>query len=516
MVVLSSGWSLITVLALAAADRYTFRRLLIANALLTLAGILLARGRLRLGGRTLSYTSLLPLALAIFCAWRFTPAAEYVMGGKDPGTYVNEGIQIAQRGSILIADQSSLRCRRSRATCSFRVIGAGAAADRLLRHPLHGFPLRDPDAGHGRRTVSASVSRVDCDRLRRRRAQRRAPGHAVLGNLGCWRSTSPVSRLFGRPRPSRPPRLLALNVVTVWFARYPNAEVVMQAFLFAALLANARAHVDGDRFFAPVAGVLLGLLLFLRFDAVLGVGRSRCGSSARHLRGAAAPILDACRIHRSGNPGAALLPRAVARICESAARVPCGVAVVAIDRPRDRRSVRNCRPLAWAVETVDQVHGRALRPVCDCARPVHPGYLRSVLQASGRPPGRPRCLLASHLCELLRHGAGGAGRAPRVSAVRARGLLARPGALRDSGDLYRLRVLQDPDRPGTLLGGATFSSGHPAGHPAFRVRGRPRQHRRRPWPGWCAPHSGSFSCRCSAGTTCGRALPSRPMSSTRG
>ena len=45
----------------------------------------------------------------------------------------------------------------------------------------------------------------------------------------------------------------------------------MQALLFAALLAQARAHVDGDGFFAPVAGTLLGLLLFLRFDAVLGI-----------------------------------------------------------------------------------------------------------------------------------------------------------------------------------------------------------------------------------------------------
>jgi hypothetical protein len=65
--------------------------------------------------------------------------------------------------------------------------------------------------------------------------------------------------------------LLALHVIQVWFARYPNAEVVMQTLLFAALLANARAHVDRDRFFAPVAAVLLGLLLFLRFDAVLGI-----------------------------------------------------------------------------------------------------------------------------------------------------------------------------------------------------------------------------------------------------
>jgi hypothetical protein len=45
----------------------------------------------------------------------------------------------------------------------------------------------------------------------------------------------------------------------------------MQALLFAALLANARAHVDGDAFFAPVAGALLGILLFLRIDASLAV-----------------------------------------------------------------------------------------------------------------------------------------------------------------------------------------------------------------------------------------------------
>ena len=44
-----------------------------------------------------------------------------------------------------------------------------------------------------------------------------------------------------------------------------------------ALLANARAHVDGDAFFAPIAGLLLGLLLFLRFDAVLGVAGIAAG-----------------------------------------------------------------------------------------------------------------------------------------------------------------------------------------------------------------------------------------------
>ena len=80
------------------------------------------------------------------------------------------------------------------------------------------------------------------------------------------------ARLLGRPAAAAAATLLALNVVQVWFSRYPNADIVMQAILFAALLANARAHVDDDPFFAPVAGALLALLLFLRFDAVVAVG----------------------------------------------------------------------------------------------------------------------------------------------------------------------------------------------------------------------------------------------------
>ena len=79
------------------------------------------------------------------------------------------------------------------------------------------------------------------------------------------------ARLFGRPTAAAAATLLLLNVIELWFARYPNVEMLIQALLFASLLAAARAQVDGDPFFAPVAGVLLGLLLFTRFDAALVV-----------------------------------------------------------------------------------------------------------------------------------------------------------------------------------------------------------------------------------------------------
>ena len=140
-----------------------------------------------------------------------------------------------------------------------------------------GFRLMDPEAGvtvgQFPHLFPASIAvGYGLDGLSG--ARHATPFWAILGVLAVYFAGA---RLFNRLTAVAAAGLLALNVVTVWFARYPNAEVVMQTFLFAALLANARAHVDGDRFFAPVAGLLLGLLLFLRFDAVLGVAGIAAG-----------------------------------------------------------------------------------------------------------------------------------------------------------------------------------------------------------------------------------------------
>ena len=60
-------------------------------------------------------------------------------------------------------------------------------------------------------------------------------------------------------------------MIEVWFSGYPNAEVVAQTLLFAAMLAWSRAQVDGLAFFGVVAASLLGMLLFLRVDMVIAV-----------------------------------------------------------------------------------------------------------------------------------------------------------------------------------------------------------------------------------------------------
>ena len=199
--------------------------------------------------------------------WRFFPPSEYIIGGKDPGVYVN----------------GACRSRSAEHWCYHDPVVAAVppfARDLFFPShqrpdyygtPLHGLLHHGSGRRRGRQPVSAPVSRLDRHRLRHRRPDRARSDGRRVGVLGVLAVYFAGARLAGRTAAAAAAALLTLHVIQVWFSRYPNAEVVMQALLFAALLANARAHVDGDRFFAPVAGVLLGLLLFLRFDAVLGI-----------------------------------------------------------------------------------------------------------------------------------------------------------------------------------------------------------------------------------------------------
>lgn len=274
-VILSAAVSLSVVLALAALDRYSFDRLLVADAGIAVAAVLASRGRVRLGAkaRWLRLTALIPIGLVALSLWRFLPASEYIAGGKDPGNYVNEGIQIAQRGSLVIRDTT---------------VSSVPPFTRDLFFPSHdrpdyyatrfmGFFLRDPDSGtvvgQFPHLFPASIAiAYGLDGLSG--ARRAVSVWALLGVLAVYFAGA---RLMGRRAAGVAAALLALHTIQTWFSRYPNVEVVMQALLFAALLANARAHVDGDRFFAPVAGFLLGLLLFVRYDAVLGIAGVAAG-----------------------------------------------------------------------------------------------------------------------------------------------------------------------------------------------------------------------------------------------
>jgi hypothetical protein len=271
-VLLSVAWSLALVLALAACDAYRFNRLLAANAALCALAILACRSRLWYHGDAarLSWRVVFPIALIALGLWRFFPTAEYVIGGKDPGTYLNEGVQIAQRGSLVIHDPTVAAGSQATHDLFFpRALAYTAPDPNYESLRFMGFFVQDVRAGRviGQfpHLYPASVAiGYGLDGLSG--ALRAIGVWAIVGVLAVYFAGA---RLVGRGPAFAAACLLCLHVIEVWFSRYPNSDIPMQVLLFAALLACARAHQDEDGFFAPVAGALAALLVFLRVDALL-------------------------------------------------------------------------------------------------------------------------------------------------------------------------------------------------------------------------------------------------------
>jgi len=266
---LSVAWSLSVVLLLTFLERYTFGRLLMANAGVCL--VALAAGRTRLAYRgsapAPTWTIALPLLLVLLGLWRFFPTSEYIIGGKDPGTYVNAGVQMAQRGTMAIHDATAAAVPGGVRNLFFPWHGhAEYYSTRFL-----GFNLIDPDRGtvmpQFPHLFPASIAiGYGLDGLRGGRN-----AVAFWGVLGLLAVYFAGARVFGRPAAVVASALLALNAAEIFFARYPNSELAMQTLIFAALLACGRMYEDEIDWFGPLSAWLAGLLLFLRIDAPLAL-----------------------------------------------------------------------------------------------------------------------------------------------------------------------------------------------------------------------------------------------------
>jgi len=267
--VLSAVWSVGVTLTLGAFSVYSLPRLVTINAVLAVVPTLLWRRGLRLGSLSPKpgASALLPLALVAFALWRFLPAAEYIMGGKDPGVYVNEGISLHRTGTIFRRDAIVAAVPTPVKDLFFH----DYPATEYYGVRFMGVFLNDPDTGEviaqfphllpASMTLGYAIGGM-------RGATTTVVVWAVLGLLAVYFFGV---RLAGRAPAFFACALLAVNVIEAWYARYPNAEVVMQTFVFAGLLAFSYATRDGDRYFSWVIGVLAAALIFLRFDAYLAI-----------------------------------------------------------------------------------------------------------------------------------------------------------------------------------------------------------------------------------------------------
>ena len=230
-VALSMAVSSVVGLGLAAAGGYSLERLLWINSGVSVGCVLFNRGRLRLPSGTprVGMSALVPAGLAILALAVFfhVPPAEYIIGGRDPGVYLNEGIQIAQKGALIIDEPLVASIPETYRHLFFR-----ERADRSYYGTrFMAFFIVDPEQGQtvGQFPHLYPVWVAIGYGLNGLSGARQSVGVlAVLGVLavyfyGAW--------LAGRYAATAGAALLTLNVAQVWYSRYPNAEILMQLLL---------------------------------------------------------------------------------------------------------------------------------------------------------------------------------------------------------------------------------------------------------------------------------------------
>ena len=262
--VMAAAW---LALALAELGRFSLVR---ASAILAAAcAVALALGRRRLGWplpRPRSWREVLPASviLALSLTLQARPT-EYLLGGRDPGTYVAAMAVIARTGAIAFTDPVVLSIPREDVDLFFREPGA---AD-FNWGRFMGFPLERPETG---RVVPEFFHLLPAfgaylfQAMGVKGALATPPVFGILGTLAVFlalrRILGPAPALLGA-------LLLAVNVVQVWFARYPVSEGLSQLLVFTAFLAVARAEESRSAAFGVLAGAALGLSLLVRIDGVL-------------------------------------------------------------------------------------------------------------------------------------------------------------------------------------------------------------------------------------------------------
>lgn len=271
-VVISVALSSLVAFGLAALGTYQLDRVLWINGLISAVAAFVCWRARNGGGKAPrpTRTALAPLVLMALAAAVFfvAPPAEYVNGGRDPGVYFNTGIQIAKSGSLTIDDRLVRTVPDEYLDLFLRPDFTLESVDRRFL----GFFVSDEESG----TVVGQFLQlypvwiaIAYDAFGLTGARHVQGLWALFGVVAVYFAGA---ALLGRRAAFAGAALLSVNVAQVWFARFFNAEMVVQGLVFAGLLAYARAHVDTQKFFAPIAAILFGLTLLAHLYGVLVVG----------------------------------------------------------------------------------------------------------------------------------------------------------------------------------------------------------------------------------------------------
>ncbi len=206
------------------------------------------------------------ICLIGFAAIIYFPPFEYILGGRDPGVYVNTGFHLAQDGNLTWIDPLVTSIPEEERALFFKI-------DRDLpawsQPRFLGFHMESPETGrvvpqglHLYPTMMAIASGL----FQMKSGLYATPLFALLGVAGFFLA---LRRLFGVETALWASGLMTVFQIQIWFARFPNAEILVQFLYVTALLAFALMEKYRSGFAGALAGAAFGATLLVRVENIL-------------------------------------------------------------------------------------------------------------------------------------------------------------------------------------------------------------------------------------------------------
>ncbi len=259
-----SGW---VGLGLAGLGRFTPENVaaLVAGLVALLAFVARNRLSLRPGtfdGRELAIAG----GLLAFAVVIYFPPFEHILGGRDPGIYVNTGFHLAREGNLTFTDPLIASVPQEDWPLFFRV-------DKEIPDWSHlrfqGYVLESPATArvtpHGLHLYSTWIGTAAA-LFQMKSGLYATPFFSMMGALGFFFA---MKRLFGLEVAAWAGAFLTVFQIQIWFARFPNSEVVVQFLYATALLLFYFMEEKRSAIAGAFAGVALGSTLLARVENVL-------------------------------------------------------------------------------------------------------------------------------------------------------------------------------------------------------------------------------------------------------
>jgi hypothetical protein len=233
---------------------------------LTLCGAFAMRKRMAFRLGPFRWEELLvAVCLLGFAIMVYYPPFEYILGGRDPGIYVNTGFHLARHGELTFTDP---------------VIKTIPPDERALFFPdkelepwslfrYQGYEIESPETARivpqGLHLYPVWIGLVS-GLYQIKSGLWVTPTFALMGVAALFLA---VRRLFGAETALWATGLMAVFQIQIWFARFPNSEILVQFLYLTGIFLFSLSEDHRSSFAGALAGAALGATLLTRLESIL-------------------------------------------------------------------------------------------------------------------------------------------------------------------------------------------------------------------------------------------------------